>query len=71
MNSELALLRDEFPDYYLTAEFGRGRIRYISQSRQPGQNPHTVITGDPEELREILQRAQAAETARLSASQPE
>lgn len=60
---ELMRLRDQFPDYDLTAEIGRGRLRYISCSRHLGQNPHTVITGDPDELRDALRRARAAENA--------
>jgi hypothetical protein len=66
MSTELELLRDQFPDFDLTAENIRGRMRYISRSRHPGQNPHTVITGDPDEIRDALRGAGASETARLS-----
>jgi hypothetical protein len=71
LDDELELLRDEFPDYKLTIEFGRDRYRYISRSRRLDQNPHTVITDDRDELRDILHRAQAAETARLASSASE
>jgi hypothetical protein len=68
VDDQLELLRAEFPDYQLTVEFRRDGHRYISRSRRLGQNPHTVITDDPDELRDILHRAQAAETARLATS---
>jgi len=63
VNSELALLRDQFPDYDLTVEVGRGRFRYISRSWHFGQKPHTVVTSEPDELRNVLQRVRAAESA--------
>lgn len=52
------MIRDEFPDFHLSYEMGRGYMRYISRSRRLGVNPHTVITDDLDELCEVLRKAQ-------------
>ena len=64
----LERLRSEFPNYELALEFGRNGYRYISRTRQLGRNPYAVITGDGDELREILHRAQVAQTEGMTRS---
>jgi hypothetical protein len=55
----LAALQREFPAYFITLEIRITGPRFIARSRHLGQNPHTVITRDPEELRATLAAAQA------------
>ena len=57
MSEDLAVLRAEFPAYEVWREETPGRVRYVARSRAPGVNPHTLITADVEELREVLQTA--------------
>jgi hypothetical protein len=57
VSEDLAVLRAEFPAYEVWREENPGRIRYVARSRTPGVNPHTLITGDVEELREALRSA--------------
>jgi len=57
VSEDLAVLRAEFPAYEMWQEDTPGRIRYVARSRAPGVNPHTLITADVEELREVLRTA--------------
>ncbi len=57
MSEDLAVLRAEFPAYEVWREGTPGRVRYVARSRAPGVNPHTLITADVEELREVLRTA--------------
>ena len=57
---DLALLRADFPDYKIWQEHAPGRRRYVVRSLIPGLNPHTVVTADLSELRDVLEPAGAA-----------
>ena len=53
----LAVLRDDYPGYKIWREVTPGRERYVARSLHFGLNPHTVVTADLGELREVLQPA--------------
>ncbi len=53
----LATLRDEFPAFHIALEPSVSGPRYIARSRHLSQNPHTVVTRDPAELRAALTAA--------------
>ena len=51
----LPQLNAEFPDFQIWREDTvGGRCHYIARSLHPGTHPHTVVTGDPDELRATL-----------------
>jgi hypothetical protein len=50
----LAALQEEFPAFRITLEPTFMGPRYIVRSRHLSQNPHTLITRNPEELRTAL-----------------
>jgi hypothetical protein len=54
----LANLQDDFPAFLITMEPALSGPRYIARSRHFGQNPHTLVTRDPAELRAALLAAQ-------------
>ena len=58
--AELAALAAAFPQFAVSRETIGDRTRYVSRSRTPGLNPHTVVTDDPAELRAILAAATGA-----------
>lgn len=51
---EMAGLRAEFPDYLISLETVRDRIRYVARRQRATVNPHTVVTADLAELRMLL-----------------
>jgi len=53
----LAALRADYPGYKIWREITPGRQRYIARSLHMGLNPHTVVTADLSELRDVLQPA--------------
>jgi O-methyltransferase involved in polyketide biosynthesis len=53
----LAVLRDDYPGYRIWREITPGRERYVARSLHMGLNPHTVVTADLSELRDVLQPA--------------
>ena len=53
----LTVLRDDYPGYMIWHEVLPGRERYIARSLHLGLNPHTVVTADLSELRDVLQPA--------------
>jgi hypothetical protein len=53
-DATLRLLRAEFPGHRIGIESLRGKVRYIARTRHLGLNPHTVITGDLDELAAAL-----------------
>jgi SAM-dependent methyltransferase len=55
IRNELAVLRDDYPGYEIWHEVTPGRERYIARSLHFGRNPHTVVTADLSELRDMLQ----------------
>ena len=55
IRNELAVLRDDYPGYEIWREETPGRERYIARSLHFGLNPHTVVTADLSELRDVLQ----------------
>ena len=55
IRNELAVLRDDYPGYKIWREVTPGRERYIARSLHFGLNPHTVVTADLSELRDVLQ----------------
>ena len=59
----LAVLRDDYPGYKIWREITPGRERYIARSLHIGLNPHTVVTDDLGELRDLLQPAGAPDMA--------
>jgi hypothetical protein len=54
VNDDLTGLQAEFPAFRIWQEQFPGRSRYVARSRYPGLNPHTVITTDLRELRDVL-----------------
>jgi len=54
----LTSLQDDFPAFFITMEPALTGPRYIARSRHFGQNPHTLVTRDPAELRAALLAAQ-------------
>jgi O-methyltransferase involved in polyketide biosynthesis len=52
---ELATVQAEFPGYQIWREVFPGRDRYIVRSLLPGLSPHTLVTDDLGELRELLE----------------
>jgi O-methyltransferase involved in polyketide biosynthesis len=55
--NELAVLRADYPGYKIWREVTPGRERYIARSLHFGLNPHTVVTADLSELRDVLEPA--------------
>ena len=51
---ELADLQQDFPGYRIWLEPMGDRLRLVAVRRKPGSSPHTLITGDPAELRSAL-----------------
>src|SRR5690348_15884566 len=51
---ELDGLRVDFPAYRIWCEVVGTRVRLVAVSELLGVSPHTVVTGDPAELREAL-----------------
>ena len=72
VSEDLAVLQAEFPAFRIWQEEFPGRTRYVARSRLRGVNPHTVITADIGELREVLQPAPTAnyDAALASAAGP-
>jgi O-methyltransferase involved in polyketide biosynthesis len=67
---DLATVQGHFPGYRIWREVFPGRDRYIVRSLLPGLSPHTLVTDDLAELREVLQpvrpRPEAFTTARAN-----
>src|SRR5215468_10722315 len=59
VGEDLAVLRAQFPAYKIWQEHTPGRVRYVARSRHTHVNPHTVITADLAELRDVLHPASA------------
>jgi hypothetical protein len=51
---ELADLQEDFPGYRIWLEPMGDRLRLVAVRRKPGTSPHTLITGNPSELRSAL-----------------
>jgi len=54
-------LQEEFPAFHIMLEHTLTGPRFIVRSRHLNQNPHTLITRDPDELRAVLHAAQRQE----------
>ena len=54
---DLAVLQADYPGYRIWREITPGRDRYVVRSLLPGLSPHTVVTDDLGELRDLLQPA--------------
>ena len=52
---DLAAVQGDFPGYRIWRELFPGRDRYIVRSLLPGLSPHTLVTDDLAELRDVLQ----------------
>jgi hypothetical protein len=52
---DLAMVQADFPGYRIWREILPGRDRYVVRSLLPGLNPHTVVTDDLTELRDLLE----------------
>src|SRR5690242_7512925 len=52
--ADLANLHAEFPGYRIWHEITGTRARLVAVRRHHGTTPHTVVTGDPAELRAAL-----------------
>ena len=59
---DLAVLRADYPGYKIWREITPGRDRYVARSLIAGLNPHTVVTDDLGELRDVLEPAAAPDT---------
>ena len=55
MSDDLTGLQAEFPAFRIWREGFPGRSRYVARSRYLNLNPHTVVTTDLRELRDVLQ----------------
>jgi hypothetical protein len=55
VSDDLTGLQAEFPAFRIWRERFPGRSRYVARSRHLGLNPHTVVTTNLRELREVLQ----------------
>jgi hypothetical protein len=53
----LPALQRDFPSYDIWCEPTLTGVRYIARSCHLNQNPHTLITKDPDELRSVLTAA--------------
>jgi hypothetical protein len=53
----LKALQTDCPQFRIWREITGDRARYISRSRHRGTSPHTVVTDDLTELRELLEHA--------------
>jgi hypothetical protein len=53
-----AALQADFPAFRISLETTLTGPRYVARSRDLSQNPHTVVTGDPAELRAALAATQ-------------
>jgi O-methyltransferase involved in polyketide biosynthesis len=60
---DLAVLQADYPVYRIWREITPGRDRYVVRSLLPGLSPHTVVTDDLGELRDLLQPAGGPELA--------
>lgn len=56
----LTALQMQFPSYRIWVDECFGRSRYVARGRFLRLNPHTVITADPDELRDALSQPQPA-----------
>ena len=63
---DLAVLRADYPGYKIWREITPGRDRYVARSLIEGLNPHTVVTDDLGELRDVLEPAAAPDTAEFT-----
>jgi len=59
VTDDLGVLRAEFPAYRIWRETARGETRYVAQRQVQVPGPHTVITPDIDELRDMLPSAPA------------
>jgi hypothetical protein len=57
----LPALCAEFPGFRIWREITGDRTRYIARSLHAGTNPHTVVTDDLGELRDVLRAARTAQ----------
>lgn len=55
----LPALCAEFPDFRIWREVTGDRTQYIARSLRPGIGPHTVVTADLDEMRDVLGDAPA------------
>jgi hypothetical protein len=53
----LTAMQRDFPAYDIWQETTFTGVRYIARSRHLNQNPHTLVTSDPAELRAVLAAA--------------
>jgi hypothetical protein len=53
----LVALQSDFPAFHIWRETTLTGVRYIARSRHLGQNPHTLVTHDPAEMRAVLATA--------------
>jgi hypothetical protein len=56
---ELEAFRAEFPDFRIWREITCDRTIYNARSLHWGTNPHTVVTGNLDELRDTLRKSRA------------
>jgi len=60
LSIELTRTQNEFPQFRIWSEtVGDRPRRFVARRRSPDINPHTVITGDLDELRATLTNATA------------
>jgi S-adenosyl methyltransferase len=52
---DLAAVQADFPGYRIWREIFPGRDRYVVRSMVPGLSPHTLVTDDLAELRDVLE----------------
>jgi hypothetical protein len=62
----LDALREAFPAYLFWQEETPERIRYVARSRYLEASPHTVVTGEVDELEQALRLARENPPARLA-----
>jgi hypothetical protein len=62
-DATLAALRRDFPGYQIWLERVCDQYRFVARRERPGTGPHTVVTGDPAELRAALDTARSQQPA--------
>jgi O-methyltransferase involved in polyketide biosynthesis len=67
-DGDLTALQADFPGYRIWREIFPGRDRYVVRSLVPGLNPHTVVTDDLTELRDMLEPVSLPQPEELATS---
>jgi O-methyltransferase involved in polyketide biosynthesis len=67
---DLAAVQADFPGYQIWREILPGRDRFIVRSLVPGLSPHTLVTDDLAELRDVLEPVTPPQPEGFTVSRP-